>query len=427
MIALFMALALLLFVLFLGLPVAFTLGITSVMLMLQNSLPLGVVGTTVFNSVHSFVLVAVPLFILMSYVLLEGRVGHDLFDVMYTWVRHLHGGLAIGTVLATAFFCSITGSSAAAAATMGAVAYPAMTARGYDKKFTLGLLASAGTLGILLPPSIPMVIYGSITEESVGKLFIGGIIPGLIFTGILIVYVVYRSRTDKGASTVMPKASWKECLTITLKNAWGIALPFLMLGGIYSGAFTPTEAAAVGLSYSLFVTMIVYRTLPLRKLPDVCMKALATSCMIAMIIAGAKVFGRVMTMLEIPQTMTEVVIANNLSPFMFVIAMNLLMLVLGLFMETISVILLTVPLIVPLLHVLGIDPIWYGIIVTVNMTLALVTPPVGINLFVLCGLSKDIHIKEVIAGVMPFVFLMLLLLALVILFPALSTWLPSIM
>jgi len=310
---------------------------------------------------------------------------------------------------------------------MGMVAYPAMTERGYDKKFTLGLLASAGTLGILLPPSIPMVLYGSVTEESVGKLFIGGVIPGLIFTAILVVYAIYRSRYDKGAFTVMPRASWKERLTITFKNVWGLALPFLMLGGIYSGAFTPTEAAAIGVSYSLLVTVVIYRTLRLRDLPNVCLKAVSTSCMIAMIIAGAHVFGRTMTMLEIPQKLTEAVISNNLSPFMFVIAMNLLMLILGLFMETVSVILLTVPLIVPLLHALGIDPIWYGIVVTVNMTLALVTPPVGINLFVLCGISKDIQIKDAIAGVTPFIFLMLFLLALVILFPAMSTWLPSIM
>jgi len=420
-----MVIALLLVILFMGLPVAFSLGTTSILLIIMNDLPVNIVGSTMFTSLESFTILAIPLFILMSQVLLEGRVGDDLFEVMNAWVRHLPGGLAIATILACAFFSAITGSGAATAATIGMVAYPAMIERGYDKKFTLGLLAAGGTLGILIPPSIPMILYGSITEESVGKLFIAGIVPGLILTAIFVVYSVIKSQ--KGGFTPMPRTSWSERLKITAKNIWGIFLPVLIIGGIYGGIFTPTEAAAVGLVYSLFITLIVYRSIKFRDLPKVCLKSVGTSSMIALIIAAAILFGKVMTLLMIPQMLTEIIIENNLTPLMFILAMNLLMLVLGMILETVSIILLTMPLVTPILHVLEIDPIWYAIILTVNMTMALITPPVGMNLYVINGLRKDIHMGDIIHGVWPFIVLMVIMIILVIVFPQISLWLPSIM
>ena len=305
------------------------------------------------------------------------------------------------------------------------VAYPAMIERGYEKKFTLGLLAAGGTLGILIPPSIPLILYGSITEESVGKLFIAGIVPGLVLTAIFIAYAVYKSK--RGGFVPLPKSGWAERISITRKNLWGLFLPFLIIGGIYTGAFTPTEAAAVGLVYSLFVTLVVYRTISLKQLPAICVKSMMTSSMIAMIIASAVLFGRVMTMLEIPQKLTEFVISNNFSPMMFIIAMNLLMIVLGCILETVSIVLLTMPLVTPILHALHIDPIWYAIILTVNMTMALITPPVGMNLYVINGLRDDIHMSEVITGVWPFVLIIGGMLVLTMLFPMMSTWLPSVM
>lgn len=420
-----MVIALLLVILFMGLPVAFSLGTTSILLIIMNDLPVNIVGSTMYTSLESFTILAIPLFILMSQVLLEGRVGDDLFEVMNAWVRHLPGGLAIATILACAFFSAITGSGAATAATIGMVAYPAMIERGYDKKFTLGLLAAGGTLGILIPPSIPMILYGSITEESVGKLFIAGIVPGLILTAIFVVYSVIKSQ--KGGFTPMPRTSWSERLKITGKNIWGIFLPVLIIGGIYGGIFTPTEAAAVGLVYSLFITLIVYRSIKFRDLPKVCLKSVGTSSMIALIIAAAILFGKVMTLLMIPQMLTEIIIENNLTPLMFILAMNLLMLVLGMILETVSIILLTMPLVTPILHVLEIDPIWYAIILTVNMTMALITPPVGMNLYVINGLRKDIHMGDIIQGVWPFIVLMVIMIILVIVFPQMSLWLPSIM
>jgi C4-dicarboxylate transporter DctM subunit len=416
---------LLLLILFAGLPVAFSLGTTSIILIAMYELPMKIIANTIFTSLDSFVVIAIPLFVLMSQILLDGRVGDDLFEVMNAWVRHLPGGLAIATILACAFFAAISGSGAATAATIGMVAYPAMMARGYDKRFVLGLLACGGTLGILIPPSIPLIIYGAVTEESIGKLFIAGVIPGLVLTSILVVYAVYRSK--RGGFIPMEPASWSERLRVTRRNLPGIALPFLILGGIYTGAFTPTEAAAVGLVYSLAITLFFYRRLRPRDLPGVCLKAVRTSCMIAMIIGGAILFGRVMTLLEIPQQLTALIIDWQLSIFMFVLAMNILMLALGCILETVSIILLTMPLVAPILQTLGIDPIWYAIVLTVNMEMALVTPPVGMNLYVINGLDKDIHMAEVIKGVTPFIILMGAFLVFTMLFPPMSTWLPSLM
>lgn len=421
----FLVILLLLVILFIGLPVAFSLGTTSLLLVFLFGLPMKVVGSSIFTSLDSFVVLSIPLYVLMSQILLDGRVGDDLFDVANVWVRHLPGGLAIATVCSCAFFAAITGSGAATAATIGMVAYPAMIERGYEKKFTLGLLAAGGTLGILIPPSIPLILYGSITEESVGKLFIAGIVPGLVLTAIFIAYAVYKSK--RGGFVPLPKSGWAERISITRKNLWGLFLPFLIIGGIYTGAFTPTEAAAVGLVYSLFVTLVVYRTISLKQLPAICVKSMMTSSMIAMIIASAVLFGRVMTMLEIPQKLTEFVISNNFSPMMFIIAMNLLMIVLGCILETVSIVLLTMPLVTPILHALHIDPIWYAIILTVNMTMALITPPVGMNLYVINGLRDDIHMSEVITGVWPFVLIIGGMLVLTMIFPMMSTWLPSVM
>jgi len=416
---------LLLIVLFAGLPVAFSLGATSVLLVGLFDLPVKLIASTVFTSLDSFVVIAIPLFVLMSRILLDGKVGDDLFEVMNVWVRHLPGGLAIATILACAFFAAISGSGAATAATIGMVAYPAMIERGYQKRFILGLLACGGTLGILIPPSIPLIVFGAVTEESIGRLFIAGIIPGLVLTAILIVYAVYRSK--RGGYVPIEAASWPERFRVTRRNLWGIALPFLILGGIYTGVFTPTEAAAVGLTYSLFITLFIYRTLGPRDLPDICLKAVGTSCMIALIISGALLFGRVLTLIEIPQRLTALIIDWKLSALMFVLAMNILMLFLGCILETVSIILLTVPLVAPILEALKIDPIWYAIVLTVNMEMALVTPPVGMNLYVINGLSDDIHMSEVIRGVAPFIVILAAFLLLTMLFPPMSTWLPSMM
>ena len=417
--------AILLFILALGLPVAFSLGMTSLILIQVFHLPIKIIGTTMWSSLESFNTLSIPIFILMSRILLDGEVGDDLFEVMNTWVRHLPGGLGIGTILACAFFAAITGSGAATAATIGMVAYPALIKHGYDKTLTLGLLAAGGTLGILIPPSIPMIIYATVTEDSTGKLFMAGVVPGLLLATLFIVYVVYKSK--HGGYTSEPKAPWKERMSITIKNLPGIFLPLLIIGGIYTGIFTPTEAAAVGLVYSLFITLFVYRTVKFADIPKICMKAVPSSCMIAIIICGALLFGRVMTYLRIPQALTAFVVDNKLSAATFIIIMNLLMFVLGALLETVSVVLLTMPLVTPILHALGVNTIWYGVLVTINMTMALISPPVGMNLYVINGLFPNVKMQEVIKGVIPFAAIIIVLLIIAGMVPQLSLWLPSLM
>ncbi len=409
-----------------GLPVAFGLGGTAVLLAaFQEAISLNFIGITVLESLNSFTLLAVPLFVLMSQVLLVGKVGDNLFETINSWVRHLPGGLAVATVFSCAVFAAITGSGAATAVTIGVVAYPAMFKRGYDKRFTCGLLATGGTLGILIPPSIPMILYSSITDTSLDRLFMAGIVPGIVLTLMLAGYSVWRSM--RGGFTPMPKASWEERWKLTRHNIPAFLLPVIIIGGIYGGVFTPTEAAAVGLVCSLGLTMGVYRTLSWRQIPRICLDSLTTSCMIGLIIIGAHLFGKVLTLMSIPQELTRVVVENNLSPLMFIIAINLLLLVLGALLETVSCILLTTPLVLPIMQSLGIDPIWYGVVLTVNMTMALITPPVGMDLYVIKSLRDDISFDDVIRGVAPFIVLMLVFLALIIAFPGISTWLPSLM
>lgn len=414
------------FVLVLGLPVAFGLGSTSVILaFIQDNISFSYLTITVLESVNSFTLLAVPLFIIMSQILLVGKVGDSIFDTINAWVRHLPGGLAVATVFSCALFAAITGSGAATAATIGTVAYPAMFSRGYDKKFTCGLLATGGVLGILLPPSIPMIIYSSITDASLDKLFMAGIIPGVLLTVMLASYAVYRS--IKGGYTPLPKASWEERWKLTRYNLPALALPVIVIGGIYTGVFTPTEAAAVGLVTTIILTRFVYRTFSWDQLPGVLLDSLTTTCMIGMIIIGAHLFGKVLALMNVPQELTKVVVENNLSPLLFIIAVNLLLLVLGALLETISCILLTTPLILPIMIAMEIDPIWYGVVLTVNMTIALITPPVGMDLYVIKGLRDDIGLEDVIRGVVPFIVLLFCFLMLIIAVPGISTWLPSLM
>lgn len=416
---------LLIAVLLMGLPVAFGLAATAVLLALINDISLSFLSLTVLESLNSFTLLAVPLFILMSQVLLAGKVGDALFDAVNAWVRHLPGGLGVATVLSCAVFAAITGSGAATAVTIGTVAYPAMLKRGYEKRFTLGLLASGGTLGILIPPSIPMILYSSITDASLDKLFVAGILPGLILTALFAAYAVWRSK--RGGFTPEPPTGMAERLSLTRRNIPGLLLPVLIIGGIYTGIFTPTEAAAVGLAYSLFITLAVYRTLSWRSLPGICLEAVGTSCMIGMIIIGAHMFGKIMTMLGIPQELTRLAAEYRLSPLLFILCINGVMLVLGAILETVSVVLLTVPLVLPIMLALHIDPVWYGVVLTVNMTIALVTPPVGMDLYVIKSLRRDILLSDVVRGVAPFTLLMILFLLLIIAFPSISLWLPSLM
>ena len=417
---------LLLVLLFSGLPVAFALGLSGVVgmvLFLGGEGALAQLPILGYKSLDDFVLTAVPMYILMSQILLTGKVGNDLFELANKWLRHLPGGLGVATVIACAIFAAITGSSVACAVTIGSIAIPEMLSRGYSRHLVLGTVAAGGTLGILIPPSIPMILYGAITDESIGKLFMSGVVPGVLLTIMFIGIVVYSSRS----LPLQEAASWDERLTALKKSFWGLMLPVIVVGGIYTGVFTPTEAAGVGTVYSLFITFFVYRTLGLKDLPEILRDTIQTSCMIFAIMIGVSLFGFVLTILNAPQALTEYVAGLDMGRWMVFIAINILLLFLGCILESISIIFITLPILFPLIVRLGFDPIWFNVVMLINLELALITPPVGMNLFVLQGISPDSKMTDIIKGVIPFGLVMALEILVLCFFPEIATWLPSVL
>lgn len=417
--------ALLLLLLVMGLPVAFSLGMAGVagmLLFMGGDGALAQLPIIGYKSLDDFVLTAVPLYILMSQILLTGKVGNDLFELANKWLRHLPGGLGIATVMACAVFAAITGSSVACAVTIGAIAIPEMLARGYERSLVLGAVAAGGTLGILIPPSITMILYGAITDESIGKLFMSGVVPGAILTVLFIMIVVYRSRNLPREAA----ASWDERISALKKSFWGLLLPVIVVGGIYTGVFTPTEAAGIGTVYSLIITFGIYRTLSLKDMPEILEDTIKTTCMIFAIMIGASLFGFVLTILDAPQALTNFVVDMQTNRWVIFVAINILLLFLGCILESVSIIFITLPILFPLIVRLGFDPIWFNVVMLINLELALITPPVGMNLFVLQGISPDSKMTQIIKGVIPFGAVMALEILLLCFFPEIATWLPSV-
>lgn len=408
-----------------GVPVAFSLGtsgLLGMLLFMPGDGALDQIPILAYKALDDFVLCAVPLYILMSAILLKGKVGEDLFDLGNKWLRHLPGGLGIATIIACGIFAAITGSSVACAVTVGAIAIPEMLKRGYDRSVVLGAVAGGGTLGILIPPSIPMILYGSITGESIGQLFMSGVLPGVLMTLFFIFIVVHRSRHLK----LEAKAPLAERLTALKGSFWGLLLPIIVVGGIYTGAFTPTEAAAVGTVYALFITFVIYRTLSIKDLPSILLETVGTTAMIFAIMIGASLFGFVLTILQVPQALTMMVAEVEVSRWVFFILINLLLLFLGCILETVSIIFITVPILYPIIKQLGFDPIWFNVVMQINMEMALITPPVGMNLFVLKGVSPDSRMEDIIRGVVPYIGVMALEILLISVVPEIATWLPSV-
>jgi len=408
-----------------GVPIAFTLGGMGVsMLLLADFSPL-IASQALVSSIDSFILLSVPLFLLMSNVLLKGGVGTDLFNAVQSWVGHLPGGLGIATILSCAFFAAISGSSVATAATIGTVAIPEMIARNYPRHFVFGLLAAGGTLGILIPPSIPMIVYGVITEESIVDLFMAGIGPGiflvLMFTAYSVFFALSRERqavTHKRSS----RASVSERYQATLRASPIFLLAAIVLGGIYGGVFTPTESAAIGLICAL-VIVFVRRSLSYKKLHKAIVESLQTTVVIFLIIGGAKIFSKAITLYRIPQDITSLITNNIDHVGLFILVVCLVLLILGFFLESISMLLIMVPVLLPSLSALGIDPIWFGIIFVIMIECALITPPVGLNLFVIQAVGKA-DITEVIAGVYPFIFIMFFAVICIYLLPDIAIYIP---
>lgn len=412
----------LLFFMALGLPVAFSLFLTSLIGIFLTGQSLYIIPHVVYSGLDNFVLLSVPLFILMGHILLKGGIGEQIFDWANVWVRHLPGGLVLAAIISCAIFAAISGSSVATALTIGIVAIPAMLSRGYQKEFTLGTLAAGGTLGILIPPSIPMILYGTITEESVGKLFIAGVLPGMVIMVLLLLYAAAACLRNPSLYKKEPPAGWREKLNKSISFSPILSLPVVVIGGIYSGIFTPTEASAVGVILSYLLSM---KKLKMRDLLEVIKETASTTTLLLTIVAAAKLFGHVMTTMQFAQDLMKFIIDLQIPPWGFLIFVSILLLFLGTLLDPASIILIVTPIFLPVLQALKIDLIWFGVIFTVNMELGNITPPVGMNLFVLAGIHEGVRYENVVRGVLPFIIVLGVGLVIVMLFPALSTWLPS--
>lgn len=407
--------------LLLGIPIAFVMGGLGLALLMFKGFNPVMIPQALYSSIDSFILLAVPLFLLMSNILLKGGIGKDLFAAAQSWVGHWPGGLGVATILSCGLFAAISGSSVATAATIGTVAIPEMLKRGYEKSFIMGLLAAGGTLGILIPPSIILIIYGVAVEESIIGLFMAGVGPGLFLILMFSIYSVGYARFG-GQLEVLPRASWEERRKATIG-----ALPVLVLAaaivlGIYFGVFTPTEAAGVGFVLALIIT-IGRGTLNWTKLKEASVEAMQTTVTIFLIIAGAKIFSKAITLYRIPQDVTRMVTENFTDVGMFLLVVCFILLVMGLFIESLSMLVIMVPVLYPALMTMGVDPIWFGIVFVIMIECALITPPVGLNLFVVQAVGNA-TLWEVSRGVWPFIIIMLGTVAVLYFFPALAMYLP---
>ncbi|MBK7591264.1 MAG: TRAP transporter large permease subunit [Betaproteobacteria bacterium] len=408
-----------------GMPISIALGLTVLsFLFTMTQVPLESVALKLFTGIEKFEIMAIPFFILAGNFLTHGGVAKRMIRFATAMVGHLHGGLALGGVLACALFAAVSGSSPATVVAIGSILLPAMVKQGYPMKFGVGVIGTAGGLGILIPPSIVMVIYAVSTNSSIGKLFIAGIVPGLLLAALLlsVTWAVAKKRNYPR----MPKASLAEMVAAFRESFWGLALVVVVIGGIYSGIFTPTEAAAMSAAYAFFVSVYVYKDLTLKQVPKVLLDSANLSAMILYIITNAVLFSFLLTSEQIPQSLAAWINDMGLSPWMFLLVVNVLLLIAGNFMEPSSILLITAPILFPVAMKLGIDPIHLGILMTVNMEIGMITPPVGLNLYVASGIA-NMGLTEVTKACAPWILVMLLFLLLITYVPAITLWLPNLL
>ncbi len=406
-----------------GMPVAVSLGLSSLLTIFffsQDSL--ASMSIKLFETSEHYTLMAIPFFILAGNLMSTGGVAKRMVRFAIAAVGHLRGGLAIASVLACMLFAAVSGSSPATVVAIGSIVIAGMLKNGYTKEFAAGVICNAGTLGILIPPSIVMVVYAAVTEVSVGRMFMAGVVPGLML-GLMLMAAVWW-RAGKLQLTPPPKASLGEVLRALVDSFWGLALLVIIMGGIYGGIFTPTEAAAVSAVYAMFIAVFVYKDLKPSDLPHVFLESSKTTVMLMFIVANALLFAHVLTTERIPQSIAEHILAVGMEPWMFLLVVNVLLLIAGNFMEPTGIILILAPILFPIGTALGIDPIHLGIIMVVNMEIGMVTPPVGLNLFVTSGVT-GMNLMQVTKAALPWLGVLLTFLVMVTYIPFISLGLPN--
>jgi C4-dicarboxylate transporter, DctM subunit len=405
-----------------GTPISIALGLTVLTFVLtMTHVPMQSVALKLFTGIEKFEIMSIPFFILAGNFLTHGGIARKMINFAVTVVGHLHGGLALAGVVACAMFALVCGSSVATVVAIGSIVLPEMVRRGYPMRFGAGVITVAGSLGILMLPSIPKVIYAIATNTSIGALFVAGLLPGIVLTTMLCTVTWYIARKNNYAR--MPRASWRERWTSFRDSVWGLMLVVIIIGGIYSGLFTATEAAAVAAIYAFFVSVYVYKAVPLRKVPKVLLQSASMSAMLLYIITNAALFSFILTDENIPHALADWILGKNLGPVGFLLLANLMLLLAGNFMDPSSIILIMAPILYPAAVSLGINPVHLGILIDVNMEVGLCHPPVGLNLYVASGISR-LGITELTKAVMPWLITMLVFLVIVTYWPWLSLVVP---
>ncbi|WP_028310806.1 TRAP transporter large permease [Derxia gummosa] len=416
----------LLFVLMLtGMPISISLGLTVLtFLFTMTQVPIESVALKLFTGIEKFEIMAIPFFILAGNFLTHGGVAKRMITFASSMVGHWHGGLGLAGVLGCALFAAVSGSSPATVVAIGSIVLPAMVKQGFPNRFGAGVITTSGALGILIPPSIVMVMYSVSTNTSVGALFMAGVIPGILLATLLGAVTWYLAW--KNGYPRMPKASWAERLKALKDSAWGLFLIVVVIGGIYSGKFTPTEAAAMAAVYAFFIAVFVYKDVKLKQLPKVLLDSASMSAMLLYIITNAVLFSFLMTSENIPQAMADWMVAQGFGPIAFLLVVNILLLLAGNVMEPSSIILIMAPILFPVAMKLGIDPVHFGILIVVNMEVGMCHPPVGLNLYVASGITK-MGITELTVAVAPWLVAMVGFLLVITYVPSITLFLPKML
>jgi C4-dicarboxylate transporter DctM subunit len=413
---------LLLLLMLTGMPISIALGLTVLtFLFTMTQEPVATVALKLFTGIEKFEIMAIPFFILAGHFLTHGGVARRMIRFATSMVGHWHGGLGLAGVVACALFAAVSGSSPATVVAIGSILLPAMVKQGFPARFGAGVITTSGALGILIPPSIVMLMYAISTNTSVGALFMAGVIPGIVLASLLGLTTWYRAR--KFGYPRLPRAGWSERWQALRQSAWGLALVVVVIGGIYAGIFTATEAAAMSAVYAFLVAVYVYKDLSLKQVPRILLESANLSAMLLYIITNAVLFSYLMTSENIPQAMAQWMLDQGLGQIAFLLVVNVLLLLAGNVMEPSSIVLIMAPILFPVATQLGIDPIHFGILITVNMEIGMCHPPVGLNLYVASGIAK-MGITELTIAVWPWLLTMLMFLVLVTYWPPLSLWLP---
>jgi C4-dicarboxylate transporter DctM subunit len=414
----------LVFFFLLNVPIAVAIGLASLSAILwSGAIPPVVLVQKMFTATDSFPLMAVPFFILAGSLMEFGGISRRLVDFANSIVGRFSGGLAFVAIIASMFFGAISGAAVACVAAIGTILIPAMVRRGYDTPYATAVQATAGTLGVMIPPSIPMIIYGVLTGVSIGALFMGGILPGILVGGslMLVAWMIARKRGYKGDEKASGAKIWA-----TFKDAiLALLMPVIILGGIYGGVFTPTEAAVVAVAYGFIIGFFVYRELSLSKLKDILVNTSVGTATIMFIIATSSVFSWILTAQRVPQAVAEAILSISTNPVVILTLINLLLLFIGTFMETVASIIILVPVLLPVVTQIGVDPLHFGIIIVVNLAIGMVTPPLGVCLFVGCGIS-GITLESISKAVWPFILSMIVAVLLLTYIPWISIILPRL-